>query len=111
MQTLARMVAASILAATSLGPGAVTDYRVRIAAVGMDPFSIEVPIGARVTFVNNDPHFAHDMTSACSEVDAVGRLEPGESGQTAAFTKSQTCNYSDRLHQNTPLRRGTIVVR
>ncbi len=86
-------------------------YVVRIAAVGMDPFSIEIPIGARVTFVNNDDNFAHDLTSGCREVDAVGRLEPRQSGQTAPFTTAKTCTYYDRLNPENPLRRGKITVR
>jgi plastocyanin len=86
-------------------------YVVRIALVGMDPFAIEIPVGSRVTFVNNDANFAHDMTSGCKEVDAVGRLEPEQSGQTAPFTTAKTCTYYDRLQPENPLRRGKITVR
>jgi plastocyanin len=91
--------------------GGADDYRVTIALVGMDPFSIEVPVGARVTFINKDSRFAHDLASDCPEIDSMGRLEPGESGRTAEFARSKTCHYSDRLYPNSPLRRGTIVVR
>ncbi len=87
------------------------DHRVAIVLVGLDPFTIEVPVGSRVTFVNKDAHFAHDIASSCPEVDAVGRLEPGQSGRTGIFTSAKTCRYYDRLHANTPLRRGMIVVR
>ncbi len=87
------------------------DYRVSIVLVGLDPFALEVPVGARVTFVNKDGRFAHDIASQCPEIDAVGRLEPGESARTAPFTSAKTCSYYDRLHPDTPLRRGKIVVR
>jgi len=51
------------------------------------------------------------MTSAaCSEVDAVGRLEPQQSGKTAAFGSAKTCSYYDRLYPENPLRHGTIIV-
>jgi plastocyanin len=86
-------------------------YRVTIALVGMDPFSIQVPVGARVTFVNKDRNFPHQMTSECKEVDAAGRLEPGQSADTEPFTKPGTCEYCDSLNPENPLRRGKIIVR
>jgi thiol-disulfide isomerase/thioredoxin/plastocyanin len=102
-------------AARPAGPQARTaaaaDYRVTIALVGMDPFSIEVPVGSRVTFVNKDARFPHDMTSDCPEFDAIGRLAPGSSGQTAIFTGPKTCAYHDRLQPDSPLRRGRVVIR
>jgi hypothetical protein len=88
-----------------------TAYTVKVALVGMDPYSLEVPVGARVTFINNDDNFPHHFASACSEVDGVGRLEPRQSGQTAPFTTSKTCSYYDRLYPENPLRQGKIVVR
>lgn len=119
---LAAMLAMAILPACNASPASPSDssnpptdspsaYRVTIALIGIDPLSIEVPVGARVTFVNNDPNFAHHMASACSEVDAVGLLQPGQSGQTAPFNGAKTCDYYDRLAPANPLRHGTIVVR
>ena len=91
--------------------GSVPDYRVRIALVTMSPSSIEVPVGSRVTFVNDDAHRPHDMTSACPEIDGIGRLEPGMAGRTAIFTSPKVCTYHDRLQPTNPFRRGRIVVR
>lgn len=88
-----------------------TGYRVTIAVVYLDPPSLEVPVGARVTFVNNDDNFPHHMASACSEIDAIGLLQPRQSGQTAPFANPKTCNYYDRLHPQNPLRQGRIIVR
>ncbi len=88
-----------------------TGYRVTIALVGMDPVTLQVPVGKRVTFINKDPSFAHHMASACSEIDAVGRLEPQQSGDTSVFASAKTCGYYDRLSPENPLRKGTIVVR
>jgi plastocyanin len=112
------MVAAAMAACESAAPpgspdpgGGPSPYRVTIALIGLDPSSIEVPVGARVTFVNNDTNFAHHMASACSEIDAVGLLQSGQSGQTAPFTRSGTCNYYDRLYPENPLRQGRIIVR
>ncbi len=109
------MALLAALASTAVSPSGASclaaAYRVRIALVGMDPFSIEVPVGARVTFVNDDPNFTHHMASACEEIDAVGPLKPQESGDTTPFTKAKTCSYYDRLSPGNPLRHGKIVVR
>jgi plastocyanin len=117
------LVVTAIVAACDKSPASPTDpadppatglsgaYIVKIALISMDPASIDVPVGARVTFVNNDPNFPHHMGSACSELDAVGRLDPRQSGETAPFTASKTCNYYDRLQPDNPLRHGKIVVR
>jgi plastocyanin len=88
-----------------------TQYRVTIALIGLDPSSIEVPVGARVTFVNNDTNYAHHMVSACGEVEASGLLQTGQWGQTAPFAGAKTCEYHDRLYPENPLRQGKIVVR
>jgi hypothetical protein len=88
-----------------------TGYRVTIAVVFLDPPSLEVPVAARVTFVNNDDNFPHHMESACSEINAIGLLQPRQSGQTAPFANSKTCSYYDRLHPENPLRQGRIIVR
>lgn len=98
-------------ASPSQAAGPTKIYRVRIALIGLDPYSIEVPVDARVTFLNDDSNFPHEMTSACPEVDAVGRLQPGESGQTGPFKTPKTCSFHDRLNPGNPLRHGTIVVR
>ena len=88
-----------------------TQYLVTIAIVGLDPFTLEVPVGARVTFLSRDVNFSHYFASVCPEIDAVGLLQFGQSGQTAPFTSSKTCSYYDRLYPENPLRQGKIVVR
>jgi plastocyanin len=86
-------------------------YKVTIALIFLDPPTLEVPVGARVMFVNNDQNFPHHMASACSEMDAIGLLQPKQSGQTSPFANPKTCNYYDRLQPANPLRQGTIIVR
>lgn len=90
--------------------GTSTSYRVTIALIGLDPSSLEVPVGARVMFVNNDTNFPHHM-AGCPEIDAVGLLKSGQSGQTEPFASAKTCNYHDRLYPENPLRQGRIIVR
>ena len=83
-----------------------------IALVGMNPLSLEVPVGARVTFVNQDSNFPHRMAApGCSEIDGVGLLQPGQSGQTAPILNPKTCNYYDQLYPENPLRQGKIIIR
>jgi plastocyanin len=88
-----------------------TGYRVTIAVVALAPATLEVPVGARVMFLNNDDNFPHHMASACSEIDAVGLLQPRQSGQTAPFANPKTCHYYDRLHPANIFRQGQIIVR
>jgi hypothetical protein len=88
-----------------------TGYRVTIAVIFLDPVSLDVPVGARVAFVNNDDNAPHHMTSACSEIDDVGLLQPRQSGQTAPFANPKTCSYYDRLQPTNPLRQGRIIIR
>ena len=88
-----------------------TQYQVSISLIGLDPFLLDVPVGARVTFVNNDRNFSHHLASPCPEIDAVGLLQWGQSGLTAPFMSAKTCSYYDRLSPENPLRQGRITVR
>src|SRR5688572_33186781 len=63
-------------------PGTMT---ITITANSVSPRTLAVPVGSRVTFVNNDNR-AHDMASdphpehaACPAINDVGLMEPGQS--------------------------------
>ena len=114
---LIALIATVTLPACEASPNAPSDsgapptgYRVTIAQIFLNPASLDVPVGARVAFVNNDDNFPHHMASACSEVDAVGLLQSRQSGQTAPFANPKTCSYYDRLQPANPLRQGRIIV-
>jgi hypothetical protein len=114
---LVALIATVILPACATSPTAPSDsgppptpYRVTIALIYLDPALLEVPVGARVLFVNNDQNFPHHM-AGCPELDAIGLLQSGKSGQTAPFANPKTCNYYDRLHPHNPFRQGRIIVR
>ena len=89
--------------------------RVTITANGVDPASITVPVGTRVTFVNNDA-IPHDIAGGpdpfhpdCRQIDAVGFLTPGQSRQTDPLPQARTCEYHDHGFHST-LFNGRIVI-
>jgi len=89
--------------------------RVTITSNGVDPASITVAVGTRVTFVNNDT-IPHDVAGGpdpfhpdCPQIDAVGFLTPGQSRQTDPLLQARTCEYHDHAFHST-LFNGRIVI-
>jgi hypothetical protein len=76
----------------------------------LDPFQLQIPVRARVRFVNAGI-FARQIGSACPEIEAVGLLRPGNSRETGIFASTKTCSYLDRLNPAQVLFQGTIIVR
>ena len=92
------------------------DLVVTITPSGVTPKELQVPIGSRVTFVNNNSR-PHDMESDphpihtdCPAINEVGFIGPGESKQTGAFAVARTCGYHDHNQSSNQALRGTIVV-
>jgi plastocyanin len=91
------------------GPPTIT-----ITSDGVSPKEVTIPSGGRVIFVNNDriPHDiagGPDLTShECPEIDEVGFLTPGRTGQTAPLTR--TCDFHDHSF-HAPIYVGKINVR
>ena len=91
------------------GPPTIT-----ITSDGVSPKEVTIASGGRVVFVNNDriPHDiagGPDLTShECPEIDEVGFLTPGRSGQTAPLTR--TCDFHDHSFHS-PSYVGKIHVR
>jgi hypothetical protein len=83
----------------------------------VDPKEIVVPVGGRATFVNRDNAF-HEMSSdphplhtLCPEINALGALGPGSTGQTAVFGSAKTCTYHDHGQDSNTALQGRIVIR
>lgn len=83
----------------------------------MSPKQIEVPVGGRVAFVNNDsvphemssdPHPTHEQ---CPPVNEVAALSPGQSRLTGAFPAARSCGYHDHGRSENTSLQGTIVIR
>jgi plastocyanin len=77
---------------------------------------ITVTAGSRVTFVNNhnqphemvsDPHPEHD---SCPPLNAVGRLEPGQSRTSGNLNTPGTCGFHDHINFPNPNLQGTIRI-
>jgi len=93
--------------------GAVT---VTISGGATSPKQVEINVGQRVAFVNNDT-VAHEVASNphpihtdCPPINEVGGLAPGTARLTGAFTVARTCGYHDHgMPDNTSLQ-GTIII-
>lgn len=92
---------------------------ITIANGAVSPKTLTVPVGTRVTFVNNDnnnhdmqsdPHPDHIGPTACTEIAQVGFLTPGQSRQTGNLNTPRTCTYHDHQRDTDQNLRGTIVV-
>jgi plastocyanin len=89
---------------------------ISITADGVSPKEVTIPVGGRVIFINNDriPHDVAggaDLTSHdCVEIDAVGFLTPGRSGQTAPMPEARTCDFHDHGFHS-PIFTGKVHIR
>jgi len=89
---------------------------VTISAAGASPLTIQIRVGERVQFVNNDS-VVHDMSSdlhpshlRCPEINDVGFLSTGQSRETGNFVTPATCTYHDHLDPLNPNLNGTIII-
>jgi len=86
-----------------------------ITSTGTAPKSVTVPIGSRVTIVNNDTR-SHDMNSdphpehtQCPALN-VGVLSPGQSRTSQNLTTARTCGMHDHGDPDNALWKTTITV-
>jgi plastocyanin len=82
----------------------------------VSPSTLTVPVGSRVTFVNNhnrghemasDPHPEH---TDCRELNAVATVQPGQSRQTDNLTTAKSCGFHDHGEPDNAGLRGRIVI-
>ena len=92
-------------------------YVVTITASGVGPTGIQVPVGARVQFVNNDSrsHYIHsdphpDATD-CPELNQVGVLIPGQRRETGNLVALGVCGYHDHDRPSDTSLHGKVTVR
>ena len=101
-------------------PGDPTDppcATITIANNAVSPNAVTVDPGCRVAFVNNDSR-NHDMASDphpehtdCREINAVGMLQPGRSGETGNLNTVRPCGFHDHLQDQAASLKGTITIR
>jgi len=98
----------------SPGPSGAT---ITIGANGaITPTQVTIAAGQSVTFVNNH-NTSHDMTSNphpthtdCPQLNAVGRINAGQTKLTNAFTTARTCGLHDYDAPTLTSLQGGIVI-
>jgi plastocyanin len=90
---------------------------ITITSAGASPKNVQVTLGQRVLFVNNDGR-SHNMTSDphpdhtdCPEVNQVGFLSPGQSRETGNLVVARTCGFHDHDIPGSASLQGTITIR
>ena len=86
-----------------------------ITSTGISPKAVTVPLGSRVTIVNNDTR-SHNMNSDphpehsdCPALN-VGTLTAGQSRTSQNLTTGRACGVHDHDDPNNSLWRATITV-
>ena len=90
---------------------------ITITSAGVSPRNIEIALGTRVLFVNNDSR-SHEMASdphpqhgSCPSMEAgLGTIGAGQTKVTHMFANAGTCGYHDHLDDGNANLRGTITV-
>lgn len=89
---------------------------ITITANGVSPQRIVVPVGSRVTFINNDNR-THEMNSdphpthgECPAIDDVGFMAPGQTKLTGNLTVVRTCGFHDHNQPAVSALTGQIIV-
>jgi hypothetical protein len=101
---------------TNPGTPPVATTTITITASGVSPQRITVPLGSRVTFVNNDSR-QHEMNSdphpthgECPAIDDVGFIAPGQTKLTGNLTVARSCGFHDHNQPAVASLQGEIIV-
>jgi plastocyanin len=97
-------------------PSAASAFTVTLTAAGASPQQLRIPLGARVTFVNQDNR-THEVMSAphplhtdCPPINEVGTIGGGQTKMTGAFAVQRSCGFHDNLRDGDPTLHGQIIV-
>jgi hypothetical protein len=83
---------------------------------GVTPVEVRIPVGGRVTFLNNDarPHAVSSdpitVHTDCPAINDVGTLNPGQSRSTGSLNVARTCGFHDHTNESDPRWKGRIVI-
>jgi len=97
-------------------PPAAAALTVTITSTGVDPRSLQVPMGGIVTFVNNDSRTHQIMSDPnpthndCPSINDVSTLAPGQSRQTGSFMVAKACSYHDHMNPDSAGLQGVLLV-
>ena len=98
-------------------PGSPADgNRFTVSVSGVSPRILEIRIGERVTFTNDDT-VNHEMSSDghpshldCPAINQVGFLRPGDTRKSGNFVQAESCTFHDHLNSTSSALQGTIVI-
>lgn len=106
-------------AAESPGPGPTSPpaATITISSSGVAPKNVEIALGERVLFVNEDSR-SHSMGSNphpdhtdCPSINQVGFLQPGQRRETGNFVGARVCGFHDHDNPMSQSLWGTITTR
>jgi plastocyanin len=98
--------------------GGSTSNTITITAAGVSPKTIQITLGSRVLFINNDtrphnmatnPHPEH--TDCDNPLKTVGFLTPGQRRETENFVIARTCGFHDHDNSDDTSLQGSITAR
>lgn len=102
---------------TTPDPTPVATTTITLTSSGANPRNIDVPVGSRVRFINNDSR-AHNMSSDphpehtdCPEINQVGFLSAGQSRETGNLVQARTCGFHDHDNPSNASLTGRITIR
>jgi plastocyanin len=102
--------------APATNPPSDNSLTVTISAAGVSPRSLQVPLGGRVTFVNNDTRTHQVMSdpnpqhSDCPSINAIATISPGQTRQTASLDVRRTCGYHDHMNPSETALQGGLMI-
>jgi plastocyanin len=97
-------------------PPSGSNLTVTITATGVSPRSLQVPLGGRVTFVNNDTRTHQIMSDPnplhndCPQINDVATIAPGQTRQTATLEVRRTCGYHDHMNPGEAMLQGALMI-
>lgn len=97
-------------------PPSGSNLTVTISATGVSPRSLQVPMGGRVTFVNNDTRTHQIMSDPnplhndCPSINDIATIGPGQTRQTASLDVRRTCGYHDHMNPSETGLQGVLMI-
>ena len=116
---VAALLTATTCGGSPSGPSTppVETNTITITAAGATPKNVQIALGQRVRFVNNDNR-PHNMTSDphpdhndCPDLNQVGFLSPGQSRETGNMVDLRTCGFHDHDNPSQANLKGQIVTK
>ena len=115
------VLSALLLAAVSCGDDDTeptpnpTDATITITSTGVNPPTVTINAGGRITWINNDTvahqpsSDPHPLHTDCPGLN-VSALNPGQQAQTAALSTRRSCSFHDHLFDTNASLKGTVVI-